>query len=75
MVRHLQTQENNAPDVSIFAGSDSYLGVFSQRVDAVQHLKFKCIAQVFIKFHLQKLSRRCLPLRVELPFLVHCELG
>lgn len=45
MVRHLQTQENNALDVSIFAGSDSYLGVFSQRVDAVQHLKFKWITQ------------------------------
>lgn len=41
MVRHLRTQENNAPDVSIFAGSDSYLNVFSQRVDAIQHLKFK----------------------------------
>lgn len=28
MVRHLQTQENNAPDVSIFAGSNSLLRVY-----------------------------------------------
>lgn len=37
MVRHLRAQENNAPDVSIFA---SLLSVSSQRVNAAQRLKF-----------------------------------